>query len=109
MDEDSQRLGLKLLRLLRTGPKIISLKEDAWKGFMLALFFSGDLLTSLTHAITNPLAEDLNTLSLQGAESLYREFLDVKRWMRDGPEVNSMITLLISEGLLAKVLEKTLL
>jgi len=76
---------------------------------MLALSFSGDLLTSLTHAITNPLAEDLNTLSLQGAESLYREYLDVKRWHRDGPEVKSMITLLISEGLLAKVLEKTLL
>jgi len=108
MDEDSERLGLQLLSLLRTGPKIISLKEDAWKSFMLALSFSGDLLTSLTHAITNPLADDLNTLSLQGAESLYREFQDVKRWMRDGPEVKSMITLLISEGLLAKVLEKTL-
>jgi len=76
---------------------------------MLAMSASGDLLTSLTHAITNPLAEDLNTLSLQGAESLYREFLDVKRWNRDGPGVKSMITLLISERLLAKVLEKTLL
>jgi len=54
------------------------LKEDAWKGFMLAMSVSGDLLTSLTHPITNPLAEDLNTLSLQGVESLYREFLDVK-------------------------------
>jgi hypothetical protein len=34
--------------------------EDAWKGFMLAMSASGDLLNSLTHAITNPLAEDLN-------------------------------------------------
>jgi hypothetical protein len=42
-------------------------------------------------------------------ESLYREFLDVKRWNRDGPGVKNMITVLISEGLLAKVLEKTIL
>ena len=33
----------------------------------------------------------------------------MKRWNRDGPGVKTMITLLISEGLLAKVLEKTLL
>jgi len=85
------------------------MQGDAWKGFMLALSFSGDLLTSLTYAITNPLAEDLNILSLQGVESLYREFLEVNRRMRDGPAVLAMITLLISEGLLAKVLEKTLL
>ena len=83
------------------------MQGDAWKGFMLALSFSGDLLTSLTHAITNPLADDLNILSLQGVESLYREFLEVKRWMRDGPAVQTMTTLLISEGLLSMVLEKT--
>jgi len=109
MDADSQRLGLTLLRLLRSGSASGSPIEDAWKAFMLAMSASGDLLTSLTHAITNPLAEDLNILSLQGVESLYREFLDVKRWNRDGPGVKTMIILLISEGLLAKVLEKTLL
>jgi len=109
MDEGSKRLGLTLLRILRSGSASGSPMGDAWKGFMLAMSASGNLLTSLAHAITNPLAEDLNTLSLQGAESLYREFLDVKRWNWDGPGVNSMITLLISKGLLAKVLEKTLL
>jgi len=76
---------------------------------MLTMSASEDLLNSLTHAITNPLAEDLNILSLLGVESLYREFLDVKRWNRDGPGVKNMITVFISEGLLAKVLEKTLL
>jgi len=107
MDEDSQRLGLTLLNLLNTEPKTNPLQGDVWKGFMLALSFSGDLLTSLIHAVTNPLADDLNILSLQGVGSLYREFLEVKRWMRDGPAVQNMITLLISKGLLSKVLEKT--
>jgi len=46
---------------------------------------------------------------MQGVESVYREFLEVKRWNRDGPGVKTMITLLVSKGLLAKVLEKTLL
>ena len=69
---------------------------------MLALSFSGDLLNSLTHAI----ADDLNIVSLQGVESLYRK-LEVKQWTRDGPAVQTMITLLISKGLLSKVLEKT--
>ena len=109
MDEDSQRLGLTLLNLLNTEPKTNPMQGDAWKGFMLALSFSGDLLTSLTHAITNPLAEDLNVVSLQGVESLYTEFVEVKRWMRDGPSVQTIITLLISEGMLSKVLEKTCL
>jgi len=75
---------------------------------MLAVSASGDLLTALNHAITNPLADDLNILSMQGVESVYREFLEVKRWNRDGPGVKSMITKLVSEGLLAKVLEKIL-
>jgi len=109
MDEDSQRLGLTLLNLLNTEPKTNPMQGDAWKGFMLALSFSGDLLTSLTHAITNPLVEDLNVVSLQGVESLYTEFVEVKRWMRDGPSVQTIITLLISEGMLSKVLEKTCL
>ena len=108
-DEDSQRLGLTLLHLLNTEPKTNPMQGDAWEGFMIALAFSGDLLTSLTHAITYPLAEDLYDLSLQGEESLYRGFLEENRQMRDEPAVLTMITLLISEGLLAKVLEKTLL
>jgi len=107
IDEDSQRLDLMLLNLLNTEPETTPMPGDALKGFMLALSFSGDLLTSLTHAITNPLADDLNIVSLQGVESLYREFSEVKQWMRDGPAVRTMITLLISEGLLSKVLEKT--
>jgi len=106
IDEDSQRLGLTLLNLLNTEPETNPMQGDAWKGFMLALSFSGDLLTSLTHAITNPLADDLNIVSLQGVESLYRKFLEVKQWMRDGPAVQTMITFLISEGLLSKVLER---
>jgi len=108
-DEDSQRLGLTLLHLLNTEPKTNPMQGDAWEGFMIALAFSGDLLTSLTHAITYPLAEDLYILSLQGVESLYRGFLEENRQMRDEPAVLTMITLLISDGLLAKVLEKTLL
>jgi len=107
IDEDSQRLGLTLLNLLNTEPKTNPTQGDAWKGFVLSLSFSGDLLTSLTHAITNPLSDDLNIVTLQGAESLYREFLELKRWMQDGPAVQTMITLLISEGLMSKVLEKT--
>ena len=61
------------------------MQEDAWKGFMLALSFSGDLLTSLTYAITNPLAEDLNYLGLRGVENLYQELSDEVQWMRGGP------------------------
>jgi len=76
---------------------------------MLALSTSGDLLTALTHAITNPLDEDIEILSMQGVESVYRELLQVKRWSRDGPGVKSRITTLVSEGLLSAVLEKTLL
>jgi len=95
IDEDSQRLDLMLLNLLNTEPETTPMPGDALK-VMLALSFSGDLLTSLTHAITNPLADDLNIVSLQGVESLYREFSEVKQWMRDGPAVRTMITLLIS-------------
>jgi len=108
IDADSQRIGLTLLRLLRSGSAPELPKEDAWKGFMLAVSASGDLLTARNHAITNPLADDLNILSMQGVESVYREFLEVKRWNRDGPGVKSMINKLVSEGLLAKVLEKIL-
>jgi len=74
IDADSQRTSLTLLRLLRSGSAPESPKEDAWKGFMLAVSVSGDLLTALTHAITKPLAEDSNILSMQGVESVYREF-----------------------------------
>ena len=76
---------------------------------MLAVSASGDVLTALTHAITNPLAEDVKPFSMQGVESIYREFLEVKQWSRDGPGVTTMITTLVSEGLLSTVLEKTLL
>jgi len=109
IDAGSQRVGLKLLRLLRSGPARGSPADDDWKGFMLALSTSGDLLTALTHAITNPLDEDIEILSMQGVESVYRELLQVKRWSRDGPGVKSRITTLVSEGLLSAVLEKTLL
>jgi len=108
-DQDSQRLALTLLHLLNTEPKTNPMQGDAWEGFMIALAFSGDLLTSLTHAITYLLAEDLYDLSLQGVESIYRGFLEENRQMQDEPAVLAMITLLISEGLLAKVVEKTLL
>jgi len=46
---------------------------------------------------------------MQGVESVYREFLEVKQWSQDGPGVTTMITTLVSEGLLSTVLEKTLL
>jgi len=104
--QDSQRFGLTLLNLLSTAPESNPTQDHIWKDFMLALSFSGDLLTSLTHAITNPLADDLTIASLQGVESLYTE-LEVKPWTRDELEVPTMITLLISEGLLSQVLEKT--
>jgi len=65
--------------------------------------YSGDLLTSLTHAIATPIADDLAIASLQGAESLYRE---LEIWTQDETEVPHMINLCISEGLLSQVLEK---
>jgi len=54
-DTDNQRACLTLFRLLRSG-SAHDTEEDVWKGFMLAVSASGDLLTALTHAITNPLA-----------------------------------------------------
>jgi len=75
---------------------------------MLALAASGDFLTVLTHAITNPLDEDIEILSMQGIESVYRELLEVKRWSHNGPVARTRITTLVSEGLLSAVLEKTL-
>jgi len=106
MDQDSQRLGLTFLNLLSTAPESNPMQDHIWKDFMLALSFSGDLLTSLTHAIAIPLADDLTIASLQGAESLYRE-LEVKPWTPNEIEVPTMITLLISEGLLSQMLVKT--
>ena len=104
----SQRLDLTLLHLLNTEPHTNPSQGDAWEGFMKALAFSGDLLTPLTHAVPYPLAEDLYDLSLRGVESLYRGFWEENRQEREEPVVLTMITVLISEGLLAKVLEKTL-
>jgi len=108
-DEESQRLGLTLLHLLNTEPHTNPSQGDAWEGFMKAMAFSGDLLTSLTHAVSHPLAEDLYDLSLRGVESLYKGFLEENRQEREEPAVLTMITVLTSEGLLAKVLDKTLL
>ena len=108
IDAGSQRVGLKLLRLLRSGPARGPPADDDWKGFMLALAASGDFLTVLTHAITNPLDEDIEILSMQGIESVYRELLEVKRWSHNGPVARTRITTLVSEGLLSAVLEKTL-
>jgi len=70
MDQDSQRLGLTFLNLLNTAPESNPMQDHICKDFMLAMSFSGDLLTSLTHAIAIPLADDLTIASLQGAESL---------------------------------------
>jgi len=100
---------LTLLHLLNTEPHENPSQGDAWEGFMKALAFSGDLLTSLTHAVSHPLAEVLYDFSLRGVESLYRGFLEENRQEREEPAVLTMITVLISEGLLAKVLDKTLL
>ena len=108
-DEESQRLGLTLLHLLNTEPHTNPSQGDAWEGFMKAMAFSGDLFTSLTHAVSHPLAEDLYDLSLRGVESLYKGFLEENRQEREEPAVLTMITVLTSEGLLAKVLDKTLL
>jgi len=107
MDQDSQRLGLTLLNLLSTTPEANPTQDNHWKEFVLAMSFSRDLLASLTHAIANPLADDLATASLQGVESLYTE-LEVKPWTPDEREVLTMINLIISEGLLSHVLIKTL-
>jgi len=106
MDQDSQRLGLTFLNLLSTVPEANPTQDNHWKEFVLAMSFSGDLLASLTHAIATPLADDLAIASLQGVESLYTE-LEVKPWTPDEMEVPTMITLLISEGLLSHVLVKT--
>jgi len=106
-DEESQRLGLTLLHLLKTKPHESQPLGDAWDGFMQVLASSGDLLTSLTYAVSHPLAEDLYDLSLRGVESVYGGFL--KHLELEEPPVLTMITALISEGLLATVLDKTLL
>ena len=106
-DEESQRLGLLLLHLLKTEPHTSQPLGDAWDGFMQVLAVSGDLLTSLTYAVSHPLAVDLYDLSLRGVESVYGgllEYLELEE-----PTVRIMIKALISEGLLATVLDKTLL
>ena len=68
--------------------------------------FSRDLLASLTHAIAHPLMDDLVTVCLQGIESLYTE-LEANLLTPEETEVNTMINLIISEGLLSQVLIKT--
>ena len=82
---------------------------------MQVLAFSGDLLASLTHAVSHPLAVDLYVSSLRGVDSVYGGLLEYLEQEVRGPSgvpratVRIMITALISEGLLATVLDKTLL
>ena len=106
MDQDSQRLGLKLQNLLSTAAEVNPTQDNHWREFVLAMSFSRDLLASLTHAVAYPLADDLAIVSLQGVESLCTE-LEVKPWTPEETEVLIMINLLISEGLLSYVLIKT--
>jgi len=72
---------------------------------MQVLASSGDLLTSLTYAVSHPLAEDLHDLSLKRVESVYGVFLN---YIKPASPVRTVTTTLISEGLLASVLDKTL-
>jgi len=95
-----------LLHLLKAEPHVGQQLDDTWDGSMQALASSGDLLTSLTYAVSHPLAEDLCDLSLQGVESVYGGFLN---YLEPEPLVLTVITTLISEGLLATALDKTLL
>jgi len=73
---------------------------------MQVLAFSSDLLTSLTYAVSHPLAEDLHDLSLQGVESVYGVLLN---YLEPASPVLTVTMTLISEGLLAAVLDRTLL
>jgi len=102
-DQDSQRLGFSFLNLLSTTPEANPLHDNHWKEFVLAMSFSRDLLASLTHAIAHPLMDDLVTVSLQGVESLYTE-LEANLGTPEETEVDTMINLIISEGLLSHVL-----
>jgi len=104
LDQDSQRLGLSFLNLLSTAPEPNPMQDNIWKEFMAAISFSGDLLTSLIHAIATPLTDDMTIASLQGVMSLYRE---LKVSTKDESEVPTMINLLFSEGMLSLVLKKT--
>ena len=106
MDQESQRLGLKLLNLLSTTPEVNPTQDNHWREFVLAMSFSRNLLAFLTHAVAYQLADNLAVVSLQGVESLYTE-LEVKPWTPEATEGFIMINLLISEGLLSCVLTKT--
>jgi len=104
-DEVSQRQGLLLLQLLKTNPHTGQPSDDAWEGFVRVLASSGDLLTSLTYAVSHPLAEDLHDLSLEGVESVYGVLLN---YTEPAPPMRIVTMTLVSEGLLAAVLDKTL-
>ena len=65
-----------------------------------------DLLTSLTHAVAQPLAEDLHDLSLAGVESVYGVLL---KYTEPTPPMRMVTIALVSGGLLAAVLDKTLM
>ena len=73
---------------------------------MRVLASSGDLLTSLTYAVSHPLAEDLHDLSIEGVESVYGVLL---KYTEPALTMRIVTTTLVSEGLLAAVLDKTLM
>jgi len=73
---------------------------------MRVLASSGDLLTSLTYAVSHPLAEDLHELSLEGVESVYGVLL---KYTEPALPMRIVTMTLVTEGLLAAVLDKTLM
>jgi len=95
-----------LLQLLKTNPHTDQPPDDGGEDFMRILASSGDLLTSLTYAVSHPLAEDLHDLSLEGVESVYGVLL---QYTEPAPPMRIVIMTLVSEGLLAAVLDKTLM
>jgi len=107
IDAGSQKVGLQLLCLLKPSPALGAPADDDWKGFMLGLAASGELLDALIHVITKPLDEDHLIVGMQGTESVDSELLEVKRWSRKGPAARDRITTLVSKGLLSAGLDKT--
>jgi len=104
-DNESQRLGLLLLQLLKTNPHTDQPPDVAGEDFMRVLASSGYLLTSLIYAVSHPLAGDLHDLSLEGVESVYGVLL---KYNELSLPMRIVAMTLVSEGLLAAVLDKTL-
>ena len=111
-DAESQRGGLMLLQLLWADPDTDQPPDigkggfrrvlDGGEDFMRILASSDDLLTSLTHAVAHPLAEDLHDLSLAGVESVYGVLL---KYTEPTPPMRMVTIALVSGGLLAAVLD----